>query len=139
MCMLEKYFITKEGDRNTYNNYEMLPHDTADAARLYGEINKKIRENILSEMLIKVKPFNLEVSVTVIKCTQTFKTKIMMAFIINEQSYSFESELSDYDLYNVKVEREILREVNERVTQAFCDKFTMECFITDLKHNNFKL
>jgi len=42
-----------EGGRTTVNNtFKMLPHDTADAARLYGEVREKASEELAGAVAV---------------------------------------------------------------------------------------
>jgi len=74
-------------DKRTHitNHFKMQPHDAADAARLYGEVEKKAQENISSAA---VKNFGVNNEVKVLEVA-TYRdpinqnTKMRLIFAIN--------------------------------------------------------
>lgn len=88
----------KDGD--THIDVKQLPHDTADAARLYGEMVKKTQDEVLGAIIraagadIRVAIIKLEAS----KNFANFDTQVRVLFEVNGYKYDVkvtESELDD--------------------------------------------
>lgn len=95
--------VFKEGD--TRIDVKMLPHDTADAARLYGEMVKKAQEELRGAT---IREANAGIRVVVVKLEaennyENYDTEVRVLFSVNGHNYDFktQADMIEQDVYKV--------------------------------------
>ena len=94
--MFDKTFVGLPSHAPVHHTtINQLPLDTADAARLYGEIVKKAREEVKAEVVSMVDAFINAVVVRVESTTnlENCKRKVQVWFKLNGQMYDIEAEI----------------------------------------------
>lgn len=110
--MFDNYVLPRPHTTNV--RIEQKPHDTADAARLYGECEAKAKEAV-SQATIQTLGAHNEVKVVVAKAETNFANydkHIRVIFTLNEQRYDFHSTV---DGLKADVAREIGLEILRQV------------------------
>lgn len=112
-------------DRRTtvHNSFKMLPHDTADAARLYGEIETKAREHVANAVAVNLGANN-EVRVVRADVIRTHEmmggcVKMRIIYKINGKLYDEILEVDDMAL-----RRNVHRNIAHAMFEQLADKLS---------------
>lgn len=95
-------------EHHTHVNIEQKPHDTADTVRLYGEMVKQAREEVLSATIREAKA-DIRVVVLKIEAGRNFEreeTELRVMFSLNGNKYDFKTTEASWerDLYQAIAE-----------------------------------
>jgi hypothetical protein len=108
-------------DGNTYIDVKQLPHDTADAARLFGEMVKRAKEDMLGAT---IREANAGIRVVVIQLDaasnfENMDTTLRVLFSINDHKYDIKTteERWERDVYKAIAEH-IAIEVIEKLSRS---------------------
>lgn len=111
--------VFKAGD--TRIDVEMLPHDTADAARLYGEMTEKARKEVVGATIHEAGA-NIRVVMKRLDTETNFAnydTNIRVLFSVNGEDYDIKTT---QDAMNKDVYRKIGEALIEQVARALQQK-----------------
>lgn len=98
--MLDRAFFIKGGDRHEHVTINQQPHDAADAARLYGEIEEKAKLRLRDFVTAKLAPTEIEATVYRQEyLAGDMATLYYIAFRLNGKPHGIEITVGEYEKF----------------------------------------
>jgi hypothetical protein len=115
---------------NTSVTLNQQPNDAADAARLYGELEKKAQDNIVSAIARPLTGINAEFAeVETYYAPYERERHVRIIFKLNGQPVETRVKFDDYQIERNKRDPAIYKAIAEAVTDSVMNRISMQTYV----------